>query len=285
MITNDDDMPLAVSYIRVSTRKQVTEGVSMAEQRRANQAEAARLGYKLVTEYTDGGKSGRSDRRPEFQRMIAECCAKGSSVKAVIIYNFSRFFRDDWELEGYRRKLERADVELLSATQQIAEGPHARLQRSIITAMDAASSEITAETVKEMMRANAAAGFWNGSTPPLGYETYVAETKGKKQKKKLRMVRSEANQVNEIVARYLGRGGFSNVGIGKLAEELNDEGKTYRSRPFTPNLVHSILTRETYVGRHYYNTKDSRTKKPRPRDEWIEVSVPQIVSEADFEAV
>ncbi|WP_407641334.1 recombinase family protein [Alteripontixanthobacter maritimus] len=73
--------------------------------------------------------------------------------------------------------------------------------------------------------------------------------------------------------------------FGKLAEELNGDGKTYRGKPFTPNLVHSILTRESYVGRHYYNTKDSRTKKLRPRDEWIEVPIPQIISEADFEAV
>ncbi len=282
---SDCDLPLAVSYIRVSTKRQADEGVSLDEQRRANEAEAARLGYKLVAEFIDGGSSGRSDRRPEFQRMIAECCSKDSSVKAVVIYNFSRFFRDDYELEGYRRKLEKAGVELLSATQQIAAGPHAKLQRAVITAMDAAQSEITAEAVTQMMRANAAAGYWNGSTPPLGYETYVAESKGKKQKKKLRIVPAEANQVSGIIARCLGRNGGEMPGIGKLAKLLNDLGETYRGRPFTPNLVHTILTRESYTGRHFYNTVGSRTRKPRPREEWIEVPVPRIISDEDFAAV
>ncbi|MDC0887335.1 recombinase family protein, partial [Altererythrobacter sp.] len=107
---------LAVSYMRVSTKRQANEGVSLDEQRRVNKAEAERLGYKIVAEHIDGGASGRSGRRLEFQRMIADCCSKDSSVTAVIIFNFARFFRDDWELEGYRRKLEKAGVELLSAT-------------------------------------------------------------------------------------------------------------------------------------------------------------------------
>ena len=281
----NSELQTAVSYLRVSTKRQADEGVSLDEQRRANTAEASRLGYNLVFEYVDGGASGRSDRRPQFQQMMADCCSRESKFKAVFIYNFSRFFRDDYELEGYRRKLEKAGVDLLSATQQIAPGPHAKLQRTIIAAMDAASSAITAETVTQMMRANATEGFWNGSIPPLGYETYVAELRGKKQKKKLRTVPAEAAQIRHVFGRYLGRGASQSVGIGRLAQELNNEGRTYRGSQFTPNIVHTILTRESYVGRHYYNTQDSRTRIARPRDEWIEVPVPRIISDADFAAV
>ena len=275
----------AVAYIRVSTKRQAEAGTSMDEQEKRIDAEAARLGYTIVAKRIDGGVSGTSDRRPEFQKMIAECCSKTRPYHAVFIYNFSRFFRDDYETEGYRRKLERSGVELLSATQPIAPGSHARLQRAIITAMDAAASDINAEQVTQVMRANAEQGFWNGSVPPLGYETFVAETRGKKQKKKLRVVPQEASQVQHIVDRYLGKGGKSTIGIGKLAEELNDAGMSYRGRVFTPNLVHMILTRETYIGRHFYGMKDSRTGKMRPREEWIEVSVPAIISDKDFNAV
>ncbi|TXC68853.1 hypothetical protein FSZ31_07755 [Sphingorhabdus soli] len=52
--------------------------------------------------------------------------------------------------------------------------------------------------------------------------------------------------------------------------------------PFSPALVHTILTRETYIGRHYYHVKDSRTGEKRPRKERIEVAVPAIIPEKTF---
>ena len=133
--------------------------------------------------------------------------------------------------------------------------------------------------------ANAAEGYWNGSTPPLGYETYTAEIRGKKHKKKLRIVPAESAIVEHIYGRYLGADGRPSVGIARLAEELNAKGWSYRGRPFTPALVHTILTRETYLGRQYYGVKNSRTGEQRPREEWIEVPVPPIISEKTFERV
>jgi len=257
----------------------------MAEQKKGIERDAERHGYVVVEWYVDGGISGRSARRPEFQRLIADSRSKTRPYNAVYIYNFSRFFRDDFEVEGYRRKLEKNGVELLSATQQITKGPHARLQRAIITAMDAAASDINAEQVTLVMRANARDGFWNGSVPPLGYETYTAEIRLKKHKKMLRVLSSEAAVVEHIYALYVGTDGKASLGIARLADHLNTKGLSYRGRPFSPALVHTILTRETYIGRHFYNVKDSRTGEKRPREEWIEVAVPAIIPEKTFEKV
>ena len=279
------DLLPAAGYIRVSTRRQAEAGTSMDEQKDAIERDAARTGFVVVEWYVDGGVSGRSAKRPEFQRMIADSCSKTRPYDAVYIYNFSRFFRDDYETEGYRRKLEKNGVDLLSATQQITPGPHARLQRAIITAMDAAASDINSEQVTEVMRRNASDGFWNGSVPPLGYETYTAEIRGKKHKKRLRVLSSEAAIVEYVFARYLGAGSKASMGIAKLAQHLNSKGLSYRGRPFTPALVHTILTRESYVGRHFYNKKNSRTGEKRPREEWIEVAVPAIIPEKTFDQV
>ena len=39
------------------------------------------------------------------------------------------------------------------------------------------------------------------------------------------------------------------------------------------------------MGRHYYNVKDSRTGEKRPREEWIEVTVPTIIPKKTFDKV
>ena len=49
--------------------------------------------------------------------------------------------------------------------------------------------------------------------------------------------------------------------------------------------VHQILTRQTYAGVHYWNRYDSRSQKPRPREDWVAVEAPQIISAAEFARV
>lgn len=128
MLTNAsiDGPVLAISYIRVSTMRQAHKGMSLEKQRREIAAEAERLGYKIAAEYIDASGSGLSDRRPEFQRMISECCSKDSRVKAVFVHNYSRFHRDANELEDYRLKLTNAGVDLLYPTSIIGTVSYAK---------------------------------------------------------------------------------------------------------------------------------------------------------------
>jgi hypothetical protein len=82
--------------------------------------------------------------------------------------------------------------------------------------------------------------------------------------------------------------GFS---IGALCDHLDEHAPapTNPKRPrkrWSRNMIAYILHSETHVGRWHYNKskwiKHSTTGKrklvPRPRDEWIEVTVPAIVS-------
>ncbi len=276
----------ACAYVRVSTRRQAEHETSLAEQEGGIARAAASAGYEITHTYVEPGRSGMNDRRPVLQQMIADACAKPRRYAAIYVYNFSRFFRDEYEFEGYRRRLEKAGVKLISATQEIGEGPQARIFRSFLTTIDAVTSEINAEQVKVVMKGNAEAGFWNGSTPPLGYRTYVAEQRGKKDKKKLEVHPSEASLVELIFRLYLeGDGKSGPLGIDKIVKWLGAKGYLHRHQKFSTGRVHAILTRETYVGRHYYGRRDSRTAKPRPRDEWIKVSVPPIIPEEMFNRV
>lgn len=285
-MTTDPMTLRACAYVRVSTKRQAEHETSLNEQERGIARAAVERGYEIVETYVEAGKSGMTDRRPALQRMIADACARPKRYDAVFVYNFSRFFRDEYECEGYRRKLEKAGVKLISATQDVGNGPHARLMRSIFTSLDAASSEINAEQVKVVMSANAEAGFHNGSAPPLGYRTYVAERRDKKDKKKLEIDSAERPLVELIFRLYLeGDGKTEPLGINAIVNWLRERGYTHRNQHFHTGLIYAILTRETYAGRHYYGCRNSRTGEMRPRHEWIEVKVPAILSEERFQAV
>ncbi|WP_298670938.1 recombinase family protein [uncultured Sphingomonas sp.] len=273
----------AVGYVRVSTKRQAEHQISLAEQEKRIRAWASTQGYELLEVYREPGASARSDRRPVFRRMIADAEAQPTPFDVVLIYNFSRFFRDDFDFERYRRQLEESRVRLESVTQQVAEGPSGKLARGVTTLVDAYQSDVNAEQVKMAMAANAASGFWNGSTPPFGYETFVAGRMAKKDKKQLRIYEEEAAVVRLIFDLYLERcGNYGKSGVIAITHELNRRGLLIRGKPFRTATVHLILHRETYAGTHYYNQVDSRTRQKRPREEWIAVEVPPIVSSADF---
>ena len=76
------------------------------------------------------------------------------------------------------------------------------------------------------------------------------------------------------------------MGIKDIASWLNaHEFRNRSGKPYYTSMVHDILTRTAYPGTHYYNTCDSRTRRPRPKSEWIAVPVPAILSDADFNRV
>lgn len=275
-----------VGYVRVSTRRQAKHEISLDEQERQIRAHAALRGQAVVDVYVEKGASGRNDRRPALQQLMEDARRPGRRFEAVLIWNFSRFFRDDFDFERYRRELDSVGVRLDSVTQQIAEGPAGNLTRRVTTVVDAYQSEVNAENVKMAMAANAARGYWNGSIPPFGYRTETVARLDKKDKKKLVIEEAEADIVRLIFDLYLERcGNVGKSGVIAITSELNRQHMTIRGKPFRTGTVHEILRRSTYSGVHYYNQTDSRTRRERPKDQWVPLEVPAIVSEDDFERV
>lgn len=75
------------------------------------------------------------------------------------------------------------------------------------------------------------------------------------------------------------------MGIKAITTYLNTNGYRYRGRTFYTASVERILKNEAYIGIHYYNRIDSRTRKVRPPSEWIRMAVPVIVNQETFDAV
>ena len=80
---------LAVIYARYSDSKQKKE--SIEAQLKVCHAYAVQKEYTVIGEYIDEAISGRTDDRPQFQRMIKD--SRKKQFVRVIVYRLDRFSR------------------------------------------------------------------------------------------------------------------------------------------------------------------------------------------------
>ena len=277
----------AALYLRVSTGRQAEHDLSIPDQRRQLEAYCRDKGWRIVAEYVEPGASATDDRRPEFQRMMEAATEKPPAFDVILVHSFSRFFRDHFELEFYVRRLNKHGVKLVSRTQELGDDPTSVLMRQIMALFDEYQSRENAKHVLRSMKENARQGFWNGSRPPLGYRAVAVEQRGVRIKKRLEIDPLQADTIRLMFRLALtGENGSGPMGVKAIATYLNERGiRTRDGGRFGLAHVYQILTRTTYAGRHRFNTRDHKTKQPKPETEVVEMAVPAIVDPMEFAAV
>lgn len=277
----------AVFYLRVSTGRQAEQDLSIPDQRRQAQAYCGTRGYQAVGEYVEAGASATDDRRPEFQKMMDAAAARPPTFDTVVVHSFSRFFRDQFQLEFYFRRLAKNGVRLVSVTQDLGEDPMSVMMRQIMALFDEYQSKENAKHTLRAMRENARQGFWNGSRPPFGYRVIAAEQRGARTKKKLEVdpIQEEYVRLMFRLAR-IGDGDRGPLGTRLIADYLNTRGiRTSQGGRWGVGAVHQILTRTTYVGEHRFNVYSWRKKEDKPDDEVVTTEVPAILAREEFDEV
>ena len=278
---------ICCGYYRVSTGRQADSDLSIPDQRKQVAAFCAGKGWELTADYVEAGASATDDARAEFQKMIERATDDDRPYGAVIVHSYSRFFRDSFGLEMYIRKLAKADVRLISITQELGEDPAQIMMRQVIALFDEYQSRENGKHVLRAMKENARQGFYNGSPLPLGYTTEDVEKRGIRIKKKIVIDPVEAETITRIFQLYKeGDGRDGPIGVKKIAVWLNERG--YRTRlgsRFGVGGVHKILTNEAYVGRATFNKRSSKTLREKPAAEHIAFDIPAIVDRTLFDAV
>ena len=271
-------------YARVSTTRQAENDISIPDQIAQAQRYCQGKGWHVVREFIDPGASARNDKRPEFQRLMDTACVDPSPFDVVLVHSQSRFFRDSTGYAVSKCQLQKYGVLLVSMTQDFGEGPSADFAETVIAAADALHSAENAKHVCRTMLENARQGFWNGAQAPFGYRTVTAGQRGQRLKKKLEIEPAEAETVRLIFKLFEeGDGSKGPMGIKDIVTWLNASGFRNRNgNAFYTSAVHAMLTRETYTGTHFYNQHDSRTRKERPKEEWVAVAVPKIIQPKTF---
>jgi DNA invertase Pin-like site-specific DNA recombinase len=277
----------AALYLRVSTGRQADNDLSIPDQRRQAKAYCASRGWEIVADYVEPGASATDDRRPEFQRMIDAATAKPPAFDMIVVHSFSRFFRDQFQLEFYVRRLAKNGVRLVSITQELGDDPMSNMIRQIMALFDEYQSKENAKHTLRAMKENARQGFWNGALPPIGYRIVAGEQRGHRTKKTLEVDPIQAETVRLIfrLARE-GNGSSGPMGVKSITKHLNEAGiRTRDGGRWGVDAVHKVLTRATYIGRHRFNTKFWKTRERKPETEVVEMAVPPIIDVAEFEAV
>lgn len=109
-------MDNGVIYARFSSQSQNEQ--SPEAQVRICKEFAEGKDINIVNIYSDNVRTGTSDARPAFQRMIAD--AKSGAFQYIVVYMFDRFARNRRDSIMYKEMLKEEGIKVLSALEPIA---------------------------------------------------------------------------------------------------------------------------------------------------------------------
>jgi len=107
----------AVGYVRVSTERQASDGVSLDVQRERIAAWCVANDCELASVHVDAGLSGgRADNRPALQRALHEVRSTGG---ILVVYSLSRLARSTRDTLEIADQLDKAGADLVSLSEKI----------------------------------------------------------------------------------------------------------------------------------------------------------------------
>jgi len=240
----------AVIYARYSSHSQQEQ--SIEGQLRDCYAFAEREGLSVVGEYCDRALTGRSDERPEFQRMIAD--AAKHQFQFIIVYKLDRFARNRYDSAIYKAKLKKHGVKVISATENITDEPEGVILEGLLESMAEYYSANLSKHVRRGMRESAINGNWTGGKPPIGFKVVD---------KKLAIDEEKAPIVRYAFEQYA-----KGVGKKQIIETLNAKGmRTSRGKPLTMATFQTTFKNEKYIGKLVYDGIEAKEGCPRIIDD------------------
>lgn len=226
----------AVIYARYSPGPDQSEN-SIDFQLRADQAYCEAKGFKVIGEYIDRSKSGTTDNRPDFQRMIED--AKKRQFAFIVVYRFDRFARNRYDSAIYKKELETYGVRVLSTEESIGTGDEGIILESIYEAMAESYSRRLSRVVTQGMKETALKGLSTGGN--ISYGLKVEDHK------------LVIDEKTAPAVRYCFEAYANGKQKKQIAEDLKEQGyRTKTGKDFTINTISQILTNDIYIGINDY---------------------------------
>jgi site-specific DNA recombinase len=273
-------------YARVSTEAQEARGTIGSQV--AALRERAAEGHEVVSEFVDNGHSGARLDRPGLDAL--RDAAEAGLIDSVWCLSPDRLARVYAYQVIVLDELARHGVRVMFAdAPAIDDDPQARL----LTQVQGVIAEYERAKIAERYRRGklwrARAGEVISWKAPYGYRRLPRSLD---RAPHLEIYESEAAVVRRIFDDYV-TGGHS---TREITRRLNADGistPTGKRSVWGTSTIGRLLRNEAYIGRVFYNRTEavpdprpghSTRQVPRPREEWIAIPVPAIVSDDVFEA-
>jgi site-specific DNA recombinase len=227
----------------VYTRKSSEEGLeqefnSLDAQREACEAyiasQRSEAWVLIRDQYDDGGISGGTLERPALQRLLSDI--EDGLIDVVLVYKIDRLSRSLMDFSKLVEVFDRNNVTFVSVTQSFnTTTSMGRLTLNILLSFAQFEREVTAERIRDKVRASRMKGIFMGGTPPYGY---------KPKDRKLVIDDEEARNVRWIFSRFLEIGSAT-----ELAREVAKRGiRTPRGNAMSKNFLYRMLNNRAYIG-------------------------------------
>ena len=226
----------AVIYARYSSDNQREE--SIEGQIRECMEYAERNDITVLCNYIDRAMSARTADRPEFQRMIRD--SEKHLFDIVLVWKLDRFSRDRYDSAHYKHILKKNGVKVLSAKENISEGPEGIILESMLEGYAEYYSAELSEKIHRGQKENALKCKSNGGNLPLGYTIGQDRT--------LVIDPLTAPLVTEIFTRY-----DEGETLTEIVHSLNQRGlKTSKGCEFRVASIGPMLKNRKYIGEYRY---------------------------------
>jgi DNA invertase Pin-like site-specific DNA recombinase len=234
----------------IYTRKSSEEGLeqefnSLHAQREACEAYIASQkseGWALVRDqYDDGGISGGTLERPGLQQLLTDI--EDGLVDVVVVYKIDRLSRSLMDFSKLVEVFDRTGVTFVSVTQSFnTTTSMGRLTLNILLSFAQFEREVTAERIRDKVKASRMKGMWMGGYVPLGYDVID---------RKLVVNEAEAVNVRMVFKRFVEVGSAT-----VLASELRRDG--FRNKQGTlidKGYLYRLLNNRVYRGEAVHKGK------------------------------
>ena len=223
-------------YLRVSTEMQANDGNGLEAQRDAVMKRCVREGWTDITEYCDAGISGKSTKRPEFQRMLADAAA--GSIQVVMAAKLDRLARNTVDFLATADELTRVGCRLVMLDPDLDFGTDTgRLMATVFAGFAEWERKLISNRVMGGKTAQAPRGEFNGSPIPYGYTD------------EWEVIEGEAVIVRRIFAEFNAGATFNAIARGLTADGIKTRtGATWQH----PQVAH-IVRNGTYAGLRQWN--------------------------------
>lgn len=257
-----------VAYARYSSDNQREESITAQLRAIHNWADAN--GHVIVKEYIDEALSAKTDKRPEFLKMIED--SKTEDWNGVVVHKLDRFSRNRYNSAVYKKTLKDNNKKLFSVLEKLDDSPESIIMEAMLEGLSEYYSANLAREVKKGLNENALDCKHNGGTPPLGYSVdedlhYIVNEQ-------------EASIIKLIFDMYK-----SNCSYVEICSELNLRGyKTRRNKNFSKNSIHDILVNEKYIGNYTFGYGNRAKKRGQPNSDMIKIEggMPAIIDKDLF---